>query len=472
MHTPPLRPPGRDRAPLAGRHNDDGFTLVEVLIALAVVGIVMGAVTTFFSKTMSATNQQRGRQVATQLADDAAEQVRALTGSSLAVGRTQGNAEPAEIVPGVAAYLTDLQQWNDAAGTPVLPVVPVTVRVNGVSYVQHWYLGKCWRSKAADGNCTAVTGPGLVEYFRVVVAVTWPDKMCTANTCSYVSATLVSNADSEPIFNLNGTAQPPAVENPGDQASDVTVPVNLLFNGVGGAPPLTWSATGLPPGLVIDSSGLVTGTPTTAGAYAVVVRATDANALTGSAGFTWTVNPKPDVTRPAPQNSVAGTAVSLPMVVTGGTAPFVWSATGLPAGLAIDPASGMISGTPTAAVPATPVTVTVSDKYAQTAFVTFPWTVAAAPAPSVKASTLSVQTPESQTNRVGIPSGTLHIRASGGVPAYTYAMTGQPPGLTIDSKGKITGTPGARGTYQVTVTVTDAAGASASTNQFTWTVTS
>jgi Putative Ig domain len=53
---------------------------------------------------------------------------------------------------------------------------------------------------------------------------------------------------------------------------------------------LTYSGTGLPPGLVVSSGGLITGTPTTAGTYSVTVTATDTSGISGSCSFTWTVN--------------------------------------------------------------------------------------------------------------------------------------------------------------------------------------
>ena len=55
---------------------------------------------------------------------------------------------------------------------------------------------------------------------------------------------------------------------------------------------LTYSATGLPAGLSINSStGLITGTPTTAATSSTTVTVKDTTGATGSASFTWTINP-------------------------------------------------------------------------------------------------------------------------------------------------------------------------------------
>jgi subtilisin family serine protease len=83
----------------------------------------------------------------------------------------------------------------------------------------------------------------------------------------------------------------------------------------------------------------------------------------------------PVVTDPGNQHSSRGSAVTLALAASGGTAPLQWSATGLPAGLAIDPSTGVITGAPTA-VSAGTVTVTATDAAAQTGHVTFGWTVA------------------------------------------------------------------------------------------------
>ena len=89
-----------------------------------------------------------------------------------------------------------------------------------------------------------------------------------------------------------GTPGAPVVANPGNQVSTVGTPVTLNNSASGGAPPYTWTATGLPAGLTINSAtGQITGTPTTAGVSPVTITATGTDGLSGSAPFTWTVNP-------------------------------------------------------------------------------------------------------------------------------------------------------------------------------------
>ncbi|HEY2160298.1 MAG TPA: putative Ig domain-containing protein, partial [Solirubrobacteraceae bacterium] len=84
------------------------------------------------------------------------------------------------------------------------------------------------------------------------------------------------------------------VTNPGSQTSTVGTAASLQIQASDSASgqTLTYSATGLPAGLSINSStGLISGTPTTAGSSTVTVTAHDTTGASGSTTFSWTVNP-------------------------------------------------------------------------------------------------------------------------------------------------------------------------------------
>ncbi|WP_329182354.1 M4 family metallopeptidase [Streptomyces sp. NBC_01477] len=82
------------------------------------------------------------------------------------------------------------------------------------------------------------------------------------------------------------------VTNPGNQSTKVSTAVSLQIQASstnGGA--LTYTATGLPPGLTINAStGVISGTTSaTTGSYSVTVTAKDSTNATGTASFTWTI---------------------------------------------------------------------------------------------------------------------------------------------------------------------------------------
>lgn len=151
----------------------------------------------------------------------------------------------------------------------------------------------------------------------------------------------------------------------------VGTPYSQTLAATGGTPPYTWSlaqGSSLPTGLSLSSSGIISGTPTTAGTSTFAVSATDSgtpvqtaaqqlsltvNAQVGSTSLTIATTGLPD--------GVAGTPYAANLAAFGGTAPYTWSITSgtLPAGLSLDSQTGDITGTPTTANTST-LTVNVS----------------------------------------------------------------------------------------------------------------
>lgn len=132
-------------------------------------------------------------------------------------------------------------------------------------------------------------------------------------------------------------------------------PVNMQYSAAlsasGGLPPYTWSvSSGAPPaGLSLSTSGTVSGTPTTPGAYSFTVMVSDTAGATATAMASVSIQPAPLVF--PPQSLPSGMfGVDYPqqqLTVTGGVAPYTWtvSSGSLPSGMTLT-SDGLLGGTP------------------------------------------------------------------------------------------------------------------------------
>jgi hypothetical protein len=201
----------------------------------------------------------------------------------------------------------------------------------------------------------------------------------TADTSIIDGLETTFNAD----FSGSSTNQV-AIISPGTQSTAVGGSVYLQTQAMDTCTgTLSYSATGLPPGLSIDSTtGVISGTASTAGTYSVTVTGTDSTGPSGSATYTWDVGSTGNtvtVTNPGSQTGTVGTAASLQITATD-SAPgqtLTYSATGLPAGLSINSSTGLISGTPTTAADYS-VTVTATDTTGASGSASFTWDIGAA----------------------------------------------------------------------------------------------
>ena len=218
--------------------------------------------------------------------------------------------------------------------------------------------------------------------------------------------------------------------------------------------PTSFNATGLPAGLTVNTStGLISGTPTTAGTYTVTISATNAGG-TGSHTLTLTINPPTPVIQP-PFTATGTVGSNFSYTINATNNPTSYNATGLPGGLAINTGTGKITGKPTIAG-------------------IYQVTLSATNAGGTGTATLVITVgPFIATGAVGVPFS-YQIPATG--TPTSYNATGLPAGLTVDTfTGVISGTPAA-GTdagspYSVTISATYSTGSGAITGSGTLTLT-
>ena len=145
-----------------------------------------------------------------------------------------------------------------------------------------------------------------------------------------------------------------------------------------------------------------------------------------------------------------------------------YRASHLPDGLSINPSTGLITGTASTAS-VQQVAISASDTTGETATAYFTFTVNPVGGPH----TITVRNPGDQSGRTFLGPLTLQIHAidSAAGETLTYTQEGLPAVMRIDpATGLISGSLYDQGTLDVTVTVTDSTGASASA-EFHWTVT-
>jgi hypothetical protein len=254
-------------------------------------------------------------------------------------------------------------------------------------------------------------------------------------------------------------------------SGDVGVPYSSALVATGGTAPYTFAiVSGMPGGLSLNtSSGLITGTPTAAGSFSLTAKVTDAKGVvaTATGGCPIAVATTPTLACVAQTTGQVGVAYNAALVRSGGSAPYTFSIVGgsLPAGLALDPSSGAISGTPTtAAAFSFQAKVVDAAGASATTAANCPITTAAA-APTLACS--------ASTGQVGMQYSS-NLVASGGTAPYKYSIASGslPTGLSLNTTtGAITGTPTIAGPFTFTAKVIDARNSAAGTTTATCTIT-
>lgn len=235
----------------------------------------------------------------------------------------------------------------------------------------------------------------------------------------------------------------------------------------GGVSPYTFTTTSTLPAGLTFANGTISGTPTQTGSFNLSIKMTDSTTGTGAPFSTTktltltvgvaalTLTP---TTLPTP---VAGQAYSQTMKATGGTAPYRFTVTSgaLPAGLALDAASGAITGTPSATGSST-FTVTATDAS------TGPGTpLTAAQSYTFNISSQVASAPAVQTKVLANAPVTIHATANAVGGPFTRVAIVTPPatGTAVVNGEDIVYTPAGNtnGVVTFTYALTNAVGTSA-----------
>ncbi len=272
---------------------------------------------------------------------------------------------------------------------------------------------------------------------------------------------------------LTGPAVPPlSVASASVPAGRVGEPYSATLAASGGTAPYLWSLANqqLPPGLRLDAgTGALSGSPTRDGTFEFSVRATDKSGSSADTPLKVVIEPRLAVTRkegpppPPPPPPLKLDTISLPegrvgdayavtLDASGGVPPLKWTASGLPAGLALN--GSVIQGTPTGEGRAE-VRVHVTDSANQKADNAFAVTIRNKVAPVVPVAPLRI-TSSLPDGKVGV-SYPGAFSASGGKPPYRWAISGAlPSGLQLDANtGALRGTPSADGRFPLGVRLSD-----------------
>ncbi|WP_161554927.1 putative Ig domain-containing protein [Ereboglobus luteus] len=207
-------------------------------------------------------------------------------------------------------------------------------------------------------------------------------------------------------------------------------------------------------GLTATLSGTCTGDGTTwaisGSTYPVVVEASN---IVGT--VTGTINivikqyyPIPVITNSGSATCYAGRAYADQIMVASTAGIESYSATNLPSGLAVDPATGAISGAPASTGDYTIILAATTSGGTGTGTIGLR-VIPVPPGPFI----------DSPTTAGGATGQPFTYQITAETPAASYGATGLPPGLALDpATGLISGTPSAAGYYMVEISATDSAG--------------
>ena len=224
-----------------------------------------------------------------------------------------------------------------------------------------------------------------------------------------------------------------------------------------GYQPTSFTASNLPTGLSINSSGVVQGTPTIGGTISTsTITAVDASGVASSVSQVITVNTLRPTINSAPVYTILNRTNATPYVITTtltstvvAPSSFSVSRGSLPTGMSLNTSSGVISGTPTSGKGITVVGLRADNASAPGGGEgpEFDLTIRVDVNPPVFNETLK------KNCAAGFTLNAKNNFLSTANDPETFSLSGAPAWLSIANDGKISGTPPTAGTWVIPVTI-------------------
>jgi hypothetical protein len=264
------------------------------------------------------------------------------------------------------------------------------------------------------------------------------------------------NKSSEALFTFDIWVRRWAITTQSLKPAVVGAPYSQTLAGSGPDSDVTWAVTAgaLPPGLTLAPNGTISGTATAAGSATFTVEATAKEKNFGptrmdSHQYTLSVL-APLAAQISRTTAEVKTRFRATLVGTGGQGPYRWSATGVPAGLAVS-TDGVVSGVPKRTGTVT-FTARLSDATGASSEIRVRLVIRAH---------IAIATSALRAGSAGHPYR-AKLTARGGVEGKTWSVTGLPLGLHVSaSTGVISGVAHSAGSFRIVVRVRDALGATA-----------
>ncbi|MGA8537839.1 MAG: hypothetical protein WB789_10705 [Thermoplasmata archaeon] len=285
---------------------------------------------------------------------------------------------------------------------------------------------------------TLVCTPTKAGEFRVKVAVSDGSHRSTAAYTDFS------------VFTL----PPPVIHSFGVQPSSLVLggSITLQVNATGGYGWLSFSYSGLPTGCSSENQSSFSCTPSETGTFGIVVNVTNANLVSIQANASLIVSAVPypviESFSANPSSIYLHNSTSVQVIASGGYGWLAYSFTGLPSGCSGQNLSSL-QCTPTSLGNFT-IEVNVTNAYYRSAFSNATLVVGPDPNPTI----VSFQ---AVPPRVALGNGTFFETVSSGGFGWTaYAYDGLPAGCLSSNTSALPCTPTVLGSFNVTVTVTNA----------------